>query len=117
MLWNVGLLSQRSARGSVYAGVREIKGQGVDSQIATGSMSYLFSEKWAGTASTAYDLSEGQNRGQSLSLTRIGADFLFHFGFSFDQSKDSVGLAIALEPRFGPRTPYSSQMDNLLQVQ
>ncbi|MFT5326090.1 MAG: lipopolysaccharide export system protein LptA [Planctomycetaceae bacterium] len=116
-LWNFGLLSQRSARGSVYAGVREIKGQGVDSQIATGSMSYLFSEKWAGTASTAYDLSEGQNRGQSLSLTRIGADFLFHFGFSFDQSKDSVGLAIALEPRFGPRTPYSSQMDNLLQIQ
>lgn len=116
-LWDVGLLSQRSARGSVYAGVRQIKGQGVDSQIATGSMSYLFSEKWAGTASTAYDLSEGQNRGQSLSLTRIGADFLFHFGFSFDQSKDSVGLAIALEPRFGPRTPYSSQMDNLLQVQ
>jgi lipopolysaccharide export system protein LptA len=116
-LWNVGLLSQRSARGSVYAGVREIKGQGVDSQIATGSMSYLFSEKWAGTAATAYDLSEGANRGQSLSLTRMGADFLFHFGFSFDRSKDSVGLAIALEPRFGPRTPYSSQMDNLLQVQ
>ncbi len=116
-LWNVGLLSQRSARGSVYAGVRQIKGQGVESQIATGSMSYLFSEKWAGTASTAYDLSENQNRGQSLSMTRIGADFLFHFGFSFDQSKDNVGLAIALEPRFGPRTPYSSQMDNLLQVQ
>lgn len=116
-LWNVGLLSQRSARGSIYAGVREIKGQGVDSQIATGSMSYLFSEKWAGTASTAYDLSEGANRGQSLSLTRIGADFLVHFGFSFDRSKDNVGLAIALEPRFGPRTPYSSQMDNLLQVQ
>ncbi|MDA0285122.1 MAG: hypothetical protein O3B86_17370, partial [Planctomycetota bacterium] len=116
-LWNAGLLSQRSARGSVYAGVRQVKGQGVDSQIATGSMSYLFSEKWAGTASTAYDLQEGKNRGQSLSLTRIGADFLFHFGFSFDQSKDSVGLAIALEPRFGPRTPYSSQMDNLLQVQ
>jgi lipopolysaccharide export system protein LptA len=116
-LWNVGLLSQRSARGSVYAGIREIKGQGIDSQIATGSMSYLFSEKWAGTASTAYDLSEGQNRGQSLSLTRIGADFLFHCGFSYDQSKDSVGVAIALEPRFGPRTPYSSQMDNLLQVQ
>jgi lipopolysaccharide export system protein LptA len=116
-LWNVGLLSQRSARGSVYAGVRQIKGQGVDSQIATGSMSYLFSEKWAGTASNAYDLSEGQNRGQSLSLTRIGADFLFHFGFSYDQSKDNIGVAIALEPRFGPRTPYSSQMDNLLQIQ
>jgi hypothetical protein len=116
-LWDVGLLSQRSARGSVYAGVREIKGQGVDSQIATGSMSYLFSEKWAGTASTAYDLSEGQNRGESLSLTRIGADFLFHCGFSYDQSKDSIGVANAREPRFGPRTPYSSQMDNLLQVQ
>ena len=113
-IWNVGLLSQRNARGSVYAGVRQIKATGVNSQIATGSVSYLMSDKWATTASTAYDLAEGMNRGQTMTLTRIGADFLFHTGFSYDRSRDNVGVAISLEPRFGPRTPYSSQMGSLL---
>lgn len=113
-LWNVGLLNQRNARGSLYLGVRQVKAQSLDSQIATASASYLMSHKWAGTASTAYDIAEGNNRAQSFTLTRIGADFLFHFGFSFDQSKDSLGVALALEPRFGPRTAYSSQMNSLL---
>ena len=53
-------------------------------------------------------------RGQTMTLTRIGADFLFHTGFSYDRSRDNVGVAISLEPRFGPRTPYSSQMGSLL---
>ena len=113
-LWNIGLLSQRSARGSMYVGVRQVKAQSFDSQIATASLSYMLSSKWVTTASTAYDLAEDQNRGQSLTATRIGADFLFHVGASFDRSKDSVGVAIALEPRFGPRTAYSSQMNSLL---
>jgi len=113
-IWNLGMLSQRSARGSVYAGVRQIRAQSLDSRIATGSVSYLMSDKWVGTASTAYDLGENMNRGQSLTLTRIGADFLFHFGFSIDRSKDNIGVAIALEPRFGQRTPYSTQMNSLL---
>jgi lipopolysaccharide export system protein LptA len=113
-LWNIGLLSQRSARGSMYVGVRQVKAQAVDSQIATASISYLLNPKWVATASTAYDLAEGQNRGQSFTTTRIGADFLFHVGTSFDRSKDSIGIAIALEPRFGPQTAYSSQMNSLL---
>jgi len=115
-IWNVGVLNQRSARGSLYLGVRQIQGQSLDSQIFTGSFSYLMSEKWVATASTAYDLEENLNRGQSFGLTRIGADFLFHIGAGFDPSKDNVGVAIALEPRFGPRTPYSTQMSTLLGV-
>jgi len=113
-LWNAGIISQRSARGSTYLGVRQVKAQGFDSQILTASASYLMSPKWVGTASTAFDIAEGQNRGQSFTLTRIGADFLVHVGASYDRSKDSVGVALALEPRFGPRTPYSSQMSSLL---
>jgi lipopolysaccharide export system protein LptA len=113
-LWNAGVISQRSARGSTYLGVRQVKARGFDSQILTASASYLMSPKWVGTASTAFDIAEGQNRGQSFTLTRIGADFLVHVGTSYDRSKDSVGIALSLEPRFGPRTPYSSQMSSLL---
>jgi len=113
-LWNAGMITQRNARGSTYIGVRQVKAQGFDSQILTASLSYLMSPKWVSTASTAFDLAEGQNRGQSFTMTRIGADFLVHLGAGYDRSKDSVGVALSLEPRFGPRTPYSSQMSSLL---
>ncbi len=72
------------------------------------------SDKWTATGSTAHNISNGFNQGQTFTLTRVGADFLVHFGLGYDRSKESVGVAIALEPRFGPRTPYSSQMNSLL---
>ena len=115
-LWNFGVLSQRSTRGSLYAGVRQVKGFGFESQIVTASASYAMSDKWIGTAGTAYDLSEGRNRGQSFTLTRVGADFLFHFGANFDASKNNAGLAISVEPRFGAFNSQSAQLSNLLGI-
>ena len=115
-LWNLGVLNQRGTRGSLYAGVRQVKGFGFESQILTASASYAMSDKWVGTAGTAYDLAEGRNRGQSFTLTRVGADFLFHFGGNFDASKNNAGLAISVEPRFGAFNSQSSQLSNLLGI-
>lgn len=113
-LWNVGVLNQRSTRGSLYAGLRQLKGQGLDSQILTASASYAMSDKWIGTVGTAYDLAESRNRGQSFTLTRVGADFLFTLGANYDASKNNAGIAIAVEPRFGASNFQSSQISNLL---
>jgi hypothetical protein len=99
-LWNVGLLNQRTERGSVYVGFRQVDGAGLSSQILTASYTYVLSPKWVSTFGTAYDVGEGQNRGQSLTLTRVGQDFLLHLGASYDASKDNVGIAISVEPRF-----------------
>jgi hypothetical protein len=99
-IWNVGMLSQRSSRGSVYVGIRGIEGTSLKTQILTASMSYNLSSKWIATASTAYDLGERQNRGQSLTLTRVGADFLIHFGTVVDPNRDNFGVAVSIEPRF-----------------
>ncbi len=115
-LWNFGVLNQRSTRGSLYAGVRQVKGSGLDSQILTASASYAMSDKWIGTAGTAYDLAEKRNRGQSFTLTRVGADFLFHFGANFDASKNNAGLAISVEPRIGAFNSQSTQLSNLLGI-
>ncbi|HUG94326.1 MAG TPA: hypothetical protein VML55_26080, partial [Planctomycetaceae bacterium] len=101
-LWSLGVLSQRSERGSVYLGVRQIKGGPLDSQILTASYSYRMSPKWVSTFGTAYDLAEDRNAGQSLTLTRIGADWLVHVGAGFDQSKDNASIAISIEPRLAP---------------
>lgn len=102
-LWNVGILSQRSYRGSVYLGLRQIQGGPVDSRIATASYSYFMTpDKWVSTATTAYDLGESRNLGQAFTITRIGNDFVFHLGMNFDASKNNVGFTFSIEPKFGP---------------
>ena len=115
-LWNFGVLNQRSTRGSLYAGIRQVKGLDLDSQILTASASYAMSDKWIATAGTAYDLAERRNRGQSFTLTRVGADFLFHFGANFDASKDNAGIAISVEPRIGAFNSQNTQLSNLLGI-
>ncbi len=115
-LWDFGVLNQRSTRGSVYAGIRQVKAQGFESQILTANASYAMSDKWISTVGTAYDLAEGRNRGQSLTLTRVGADFLIHFGTNVDVSKDNFGVALSIEPRFGAFNSQSTQLSNLLGI-
>jgi hypothetical protein len=63
------------------------------------------SPKWISTASFAYDLAESEARGTSLTLSRVGLDWILHFGFGLDVSKDNVGVGVSLEPRFGPPSP------------
>ena len=105
-VWSAGVLSQRSMRGSVYVGIRQVEAKNfLDSQTLVASYSYQMSPKWISTGSFAYDLAESESRGSSLTFSRVGLDWIFHFGFGIDTSKDNVGLAFALEPRFGPPSP------------
>lgn len=113
-LWNIGVLSQRSFRGSVYVGVRQVRGGPLDSQIATMSYSYVMTpDKWLTTMTTAFDLAEHRNAGQAFTLTRIGADFLIHLGFNYDASKNNVGATISVEPRFGSLNTGIPQFNSL----
>lgn len=99
---NLGVISQRGERGSMYVGVRQVKGAGLDSEILTASYSYQMSPNWISTFGTAYDLAEGRNRGQSMTLTRVGRDFLLHLGANYDASKDNFGFILSVEPKFLP---------------
>lgn len=115
-VWSVGVLSQRSTRGSVYFGYRQVKARNfLDSQTLVGSYSYRMSPKWISTGSVAYDVAAGESRGSSLTFSRIGLDWVLHIGFGIDTSKDNVGIAFALEPRFGPPSP--TNMSYLLGLQ
>lgn len=112
-IWNVGVLSQRSARGSFYLGLRQIKGANLHSQTLTASYSYQMSPKWISTFGTAYDIKEQQDRGQSLTITRLGKDFNFHLGFTNDVSKNNVGVALMIQPKFLPLGLSSSQLGSV----
>jgi hypothetical protein len=115
-LWSLGVLSQRSTRGSIFVGMRQVKGATLDSQILSASYSYRMSPKWVSTAGTAYDLGENMDRGQSLTVTRLGKDFLVHVGANYDRSKDNFGFGIAIEPRFGALDGSSTQLSSLLGI-
>ncbi|MCA9037597.1 MAG: hypothetical protein KDA91_20825 [Planctomycetaceae bacterium] len=105
-IWSLGILSQRSTRGSIYLAYRKVDlGKYLDSQILTGSYSYQMSPKWISTASFAYDVAAGESRGSSLTISRVGLDWILHTGVGFDFSKNNVGIGISLEPRFGPPSP------------
>jgi len=116
-IWNVGVLSQRGTRGSLYVGLRQNRSDAFDSQIASASYSYRMGPKWISTFGTAYDLAEDINRGQSFTITRVGADFLVHVAANYDRSKDNAGFAIAIEPRFGPFSGSGTQLSSLLGIQ
>jgi len=116
-MWNLGLLNQRSDRGTLFANLRSIQGGGLDSEILAAGFHYRMSPKWVSTVQTAYDLAEHRNQGQSMMLTRIGGDFLVHFGASYDNSRGTTGFHLSLEPRFGATAEGNSanpQMNRLL---
>ena len=114
--WNLGLLTQRSQRGTLYLGIRQVEAAELKSRILTASFSYKMSPRWYSTLSTAYDLAEGKNRGQSLTITRVYQDFMLHFGFGYDSTKDNIGIAVSFEPLFGALNPSSPQLHSLLNV-
>ena len=113
---NLGVLSQRSQRGSIYLGLRQVKGGAVDSQIATATYSYLMSPKWVSSFSTAYDIAENRNRGQTVTISRVGGDWIFHLGVNYDSSKNNAGIGFTIEPRLGHFRTSRTQLSSLLGV-
>jgi len=97
-------------------GFRQVKARNyIDSQTLVASYSYRMSPKWISTGAISYDVAVGESRGSSLTFSRLGLDWIVHFGFGIDTSKDNVGVALAVEPRFGPPSP--TNMSYLLGLQ
>ena len=99
--WSVGVLTQRPGRGSLYLGYRKLGLGDLDSDILAASYSYAMSPKWISSYGTSYDLAEGESRGHSLAVTRVGKDFLFRTGLDYDPSKDNFGVSFQIEPIIG----------------
>jgi hypothetical protein len=95
----VGGIINRPEHGQLYLGYRSTQGP-ISSSIVAGSVSYRMSEKWIGTAGASWDLGPTGNIGQNIAITRIGESFLLKIGFSYDASRDNLGVSFGLEPRF-----------------
>ena len=69
--------------------------------MLSASYTYRMSPKWFSTAGASVDLSSsGGNIGQNFTVSRIGETFVTSFNFTYDHSKDNVGVMFNLEPRF-----------------
>lgn len=117
-VYNVGILNQRSERGSIYFGYRNLEAGSIESQLLTTSLSYVMTpDLYVATFGASYDIAEGVDRGQSLTITRISENFLLHFGIGYDRSKDNIGVALSLEPKFGSFGRGSMQLNSLLGIE
>ena len=106
-VFTVGGFLTRPPRGSLYAGFTVLEGP-MDSKVLSLSYTYLMSPKWASTYGTAIDFGAQRSYSQNFSLTRIGESLLVNFVFTVDPARDSVGVGLAIEPRFMPRNRLGS---------
>ncbi len=115
-VWNVGVLSQRSTRGSLYLGFRQVEAEPLESQLVVGSFTYAMSPRYIATFGTAFDIQEGIDRGQSLTISRLFEFWVLHMGLGYDRSRDNLGIGLSVEPLFGPAHASSTRMSNLLGI-
>jgi hypothetical protein len=105
---SAGILINRPTRGNGSIGVRSIGGP-INSTALLGSYNYRISPKWIASASAAIDFEDTGNIGQAMSITRIGESMFTTVGFNVDESKNNVGVSLAVEPRFLPKSRVSRQ--------
>jgi len=99
----VGGFLDRPPRGSLYAGIHVLDGPFSNTVLST-SYTYRMSDKWVSSFGMSIDLGSDGNIGQHFAVTRIGESLLVSFGANVDASRGNVGVHLAIEPRFLPKT-------------
>ncbi|MFV0446584.1 MAG: hypothetical protein ACK5Q5_23690 [Planctomycetaceae bacterium] len=111
--WNIGMLTSRRKRGSLYVGLRGLDIGPIDTTLLIASMSYHPSEKWIWTAGTSYDILAGQDRGQTFTVTRVGEYLLFVVGAGYDSSRSAWSFNFSISPKFGNFRSSTTQLRSL----
>lgn len=109
-IFDFGANLDRPDRTSFYLGYRHI--DPINTRAVIGSVSYLFSRKYAVTASANYDFGI-QNQVTNVVLTRTGKDMRVSFGISYNSILNNFGVVFEIMPNIvptgsgvrGPATP------------
>lgn len=94
-VFTVGAFLNRPDRTNFYIGYRNIFP--VDSQALVAAVTYVFSPKYAVTATTLYDFGS-KVQANSLMLTRMGKDLQMNLGFSYNSTLNTFGFQFELLP-------------------
>jgi hypothetical protein len=99
-VFTVGAYLNRPDRTSFFLGYRQI--DLVNSQAVTGAVTYVFSPKYAVTASTTYDFGNNQALSNALVLTRMGSDLQVSLGITYNAILNTVGVTFEVFPNLVP---------------
>jgi hypothetical protein len=94
--FSFGAFLNRPDRTSLFLGYRQI--DPLESKAVTAAITYVFSPKYAMTASTTYDFGTNQALSNSLVLTRIGSDVQVSFGITYNALTATVGVQFEIIP-------------------
>jgi hypothetical protein len=99
-VWTVGGYFNRPDRTNFYAGFRYIDPLNV--RAVTGAVTYIFSPKYAATASSTYDFGTGEAFANSLMFTRMGSDLQVSLGVSYNALQSNFNVLFNIVPNLLP---------------
>lgn len=91
-----GAFLNRPDRTNFFVGYRIINP--VESRALTAAVTYLFSPKYAITASMTYDFGISEALSNSLVITRMGSDLTVSFGFTYNALVNNFGFTLEVVP-------------------
>jgi hypothetical protein len=100
-VFTVGAFFNRPDKTNFYLGYSQI--DPVQSRAVTGSVNYIFSPKYAITASTTYDFGFTDSLTSSLLFTRMGTDLQVSLGFSYNAILNTFGVTFEVVPNLLPQ--------------
>lgn len=95
-VWSVGAFLNRPDRTNFYLGYRQI--EPLNSQAVTGAATYIFSPKYAVTASAVYDFGIQESMSNSIVLTRMGSDIQVSLGLTWNALQNNFGVIFTIVP-------------------
>ncbi|HZU37625.1 MAG TPA: hypothetical protein VFA18_17020, partial [Gemmataceae bacterium] len=95
-VFNIGAFFNRPDRTSFYLGYRQI--DPLQSKTVTAAVSYVFSPKYAMTASSTYDFGTQASLSNALIFTRMGSDFQVSAGITYNAVLNTFGVMFDIIP-------------------
>jgi hypothetical protein len=99
-VWTMGGYFNRPDRTNFYLGFRYIDPLNV--RAVTGAVTYIFSPKYAATASSTYDFGTGEAFSNSLMFTRMGSDLQVSLGLSYNALQSNFNFLFNIVPNLLP---------------
>jgi hypothetical protein len=95
-----GAYLNRPDRTNFFLGYRQL--DPIESKAVTASVTYVFSPKYAATASSTYDFGTSQALANSLVFTRLGTDLNVSLGVTYNALQNNFGVLFTILPNLIP---------------
>jgi hypothetical protein len=94
--FSIGAYLSRTDRTNLFLGYRQI--DPLESKAVTAAVTYVFSPKYAMTASATYDFGTNQALSNAISITRMGSDVQVTLGLTYNALTNALGVQFEIVP-------------------